>query len=460
MDERLIGQIGDLVAARNWPAVAEIGRGGLAAGGTSSERAHYLAANCMAARMLGLTEDARRTYDHSIGSIRAPDHPRLFPILATAAIASDACDDLERLFRMQFPHARFRRISISPLGTFTSWCRENAITTTVIPPESFDVTGSHSWSYTSDPFEIAVIPGAEFISGWDYVIAPTGHVLADSGYMPPEVAFPKFFPQVPVPAVGLIGHASDAETIDLPGRVLFLSVPEQFHVGHWLVDFLPRLRALMHVPAGVKVALPHEAPRKFFEMLSLFGIDGDRLALCELGKRYRAQSLVVARPGNYFRPRPSTIRTLHRVLGPPANPLRKPARRLFFERGAKSRQIMNRADVDAVLEEFGFTTINLAHLSVAEQRTLLEDTEIAVGAFGSDLHSAYFMPENSSVLELIWDAAKDPVTRSNCQIMGIRHEFLICADAGTSQQQGHQKDRDFVVDCADLKTALRGLLKL
>jgi capsular polysaccharide biosynthesis protein len=321
------------------------------------------------------------------------------------------------------------------------------------------VAGPHRWTYTADPFEIGIIPGAEFVSGWDYVIAPTGHVLSDSGYMPPELAFPRFFPQFPVPGVGLIAHPSAATTTDIPEQVLFLSVPEQFHIGHWFVDFLPRLRALAHAPARTKVALPREAPGKFREALSLFGIGPDRLVQCELGKRYRAQSLVVARPGSYLRPRPSTTRFLRQSLGPAANSNHTLKRRVFLERGVKSRQILNRTEVDAVLEEFGFTVVSLAQLSIAAQRSLLEDTEIAVGVWGSDLFCSFFMPENSAVLELLGDQSEHPAVRPNCQIAGIRHAYLICRDSATTEHRSHQKDRDLVVDCTAFRSALRELLE-
>ena len=142
-----------------------------------------------------------------------------------------------------------------------------------------------SWNYLTGTSRFAVIPQAEVLLGWDFVITPTGEVISDSGYMPLDVSFAWFSHHL-IEGTDLTAHfwAPTVQTHEVD--VLVLAGPERLHIGHWIVDFLPQLRAY-DAASGRKIVVPASAPKKFFELLALFDIPDDHILRCDLAKRYR-----------------------------------------------------------------------------------------------------------------------------------------------------------------------------
>jgi capsular polysaccharide biosynthesis protein len=135
----------------------------------------------------------------------------------------------------------------------------------------------------------------------------------------------------------------------------------------------------------------------------------------------------------------------------PAAKVRK-GTRVFVERSVASRKIENREEFDRFLAAHDFQVIDLAKMSIAEQRTTLATAETIMGVFGTDLICAYFAPAGANVIELIWDPAEDPVIGASCYLMGIKHQFVVCDEA--LGQRRWKKDRDIRVNCDLLRRRL------
>ena len=435
-------------------AAAEAARA-LESGNFQKDRRPLLATLCISLAAIGRQDEAAEKYARYMQGWRLEDALDL-DIALTASIAARQREHTEWLYHLRFPDAHYRkgRIVISPITATAQWCAGSGADFRMIDHAiEVDVASEHHWRYVTAPYFEACIPRAEIVCGWDYVVTPTGDVLSDSGYSPLSAKFMQFFPQVAVDQLSLVAHPWPEDVVELDCEALFLSTPERFHFGHFIVDFLPRLRVLSNRGRGTKVAIPTETPAKFRDLLALFGLRGERLVECDLGRRYRFRSLVVAMPGNGLRPNPGNVRFI-REVSRPAPSEAVATGRFFVERNVGSRQIANRAEVDAVLAEYGIQHVDLSRLSISAQRELLGCAKLVVGVFGSDLLSAYFLPDDAHMIEIIWATSEDPVIGPSCAFSGIRHRFLVSSKAPTTRFRQYKKDSDVLVDCNELRRML------
>ena len=120
-----------------------------------------------------------------------------------------------------------------------------------------------------------------------------------------------------------------------------------------------------------------------------------------------------------------------------------------------TRMIANQAEFDATLAAEGFISRDMADLSIAEQRELLSDAEVLVGAMGTNLLALYFAPPGCRVMVVIDDVELDIVIAQTCAMVGQSCEYLISTPARASNRAMHSRDLDFEVDCAAFRERLR-----
>ena len=201
-------------------------------------------------------------------------------------------------------------IEISPCADFREWCSKNKVEVVCVSPaEDVELTardGAPVKPYTADKIEYAVLPKATVVAGWDYAITHRGEVLNGSGYADigggGEYSFVPHVASRNKRAVIRIGSSAP---ITIDDDVLFLSSPERFHFGHWVVDFLPRLQAWRRKDGSRrKVFLPKGLPSHQRETLALFGLKNEDLIEGEVGQVYRFKSLAVYFPHNESRIHP------------------------------------------------------------------------------------------------------------------------------------------------------------
>lgn len=411
---------------------------------------------CISLRAMGRLDEARAAFKRGTPSLAKIQSAQHLDYALMAAIAGDNLPSVKSLFHHKNPGSRCVGMPIACSSTITldEWCREQNITLTRLEaPRAIAIKqkphGVGTLEYTAEGFTYACVPHAEFLCGWDFVVTPAGKIISDSSYMALETAINAFFPHIFVREIGVVAHPWADTVIEMDCDALFLSAPERFHYGHWLIDFLPRLRAIEGT--DTKVMVPTELPQKHSDLLTKMGIGPERRIICELGKRYRFRNLIVARPGTYLLPNPNTIDFLRRHLGRRAMAASAPRQRYFFERGAGTRLPANREEVNATLQEFGFRHIDLSQLPLAEEHELLAEADIIVAAYGTELLAAFGVPSGADIIELIWNTNEDIATAPICHFLGIHHEFLVCAKAPNTAKKNYSKDSDMIVDCVELR---------
>lgn len=422
---------------------------------------------CAAAKALGRPADAAAAR-HALQLALDRDGLTLkgaaarFNALPAAAAIAMACGDLETtqsLFRSTFiPREQepIGQIVISDADSIAAACQRENLPFTVVDPEcrialSADARGYGPPEYTVRPFVSAVIPGGEIFAGWDFARTPSGTVLG----LGPEDFYgataPPFF-HLYSDLARSVAHYWPRRAVDVDEDALFLPAPFKMHHGHWIVDGLPRLKALEGWP-GLKVAIPIALPARQRELLRLFGVEQEQLIQCELGVRYRFRNLLVAEYDTSEHPSPGKVKFVADALRKPRGAEPRP-RRVFVTRGVNTRRAVNHDEMNDILAAFGFVSVNLATMSIAEQRDCFSAADVVIATYGSDLLVAYFMQPGARFIELNWEAGHNGPIAPACAFLGIGYHLFLSKPVAAPDKV-LKKDTNFVVDCA----AFRGLLE-
>ncbi len=162
-------------------------------------------------------------------------------------------------------------------------------------------------------------------------------------------------------------------------------------------------------------------------------------------------------------PHPCNVHYLRNVLAgsvlaggtPPVSRKTKP-KRIFLSRAKiGTRLAINADEFEQFLREHDFSTVDMAELTVVQQRAMFADVDVVLGALGSDLLAVYFAPPQCTVISMQCDMDSDRCAPPTAVILGMKHQFLVCTNSRPSKHARNTLDRDFVVDCGELSRRLR-----
>lgn len=182
-----------------------------------------------------------------------------------------------------------------------------------------------------------------------------------------------------------------------------LTLQQSGNYYHFVCEVLPLAFALReHARWGQLPAYVGEGlPRFVYDYLRLLDFE----PYCRVLPRgvYEANFLCVPTfPGLASSPSPQHLLKVRdaclRAVGP-ASPRR---RRIYVSRSdAPDRRIANEPDLVAVLAEFGFETVTLSGLTLAEQIRLFQSADVVVAPHGAGTTNVLFAPNDCVVLELM-----------------------------------------------------------
>lgn len=200
----------------------------------------------------------------------------------------------------------------------------------------------------------------------------------------------------------------------IAGRVVVLAGLTDGMYFHWMLEVLPKLDLLqramaVHSPAAsvwdqidaviLSASLPFQQ-----ETLRQLGVPASKIldwTGAEAGDCYlQADRLIV--PSFPARPAwtPRWVCEFLRRSFLPASPQNHGLRLYLSRQKAANRRIINEAEVEDILTDYGFQTVYLEALSVAEQAALLAQAERVVAVHGSGLTNLVFCRPGTQVLEL------------------------------------------------------------
>ncbi len=336
--------------------------------------------------------------------------------------------------------------------------------------------GSKLEPYNADAIKIAKISHAYAMTGWDFILTSGGEVLNRSGYIDISSGGAySFVPHVADKSKKRVLHIWSENVIKIDDDVLFLSAPERFHFGHWIVDFLPRMFAWRNRSRShLKIFVPSKLPQHLRDTLSLFGVQSNDMIEGEIGQCFKFKTLTMLFPSDEDRLSPDIAKYIYNALGP-ANPAQKRdvENRIFLQRSGevRGRHFLNQSELDKVLADFNFETVRRPTLSVSEQNKKFAEAGIVMGAFGTDLVTMYQLRPGTDLIIFLHEEARtsagdlvgrgidtaDTYVDQLCAVIGIRVHRIYCKLVQT--RPGYSYLQDMIVDCEVVKQKLEEIIE-
>jgi hypothetical protein len=194
----------------------------------------------------------------------------------------------------------------------------------------------------------------------------------------------------------------------ISGTVAMLTAPYgPNNYGHWLIDIVPQFDLLQR--AGVELAeidyfVMHYASLPF-QRETLAALEIPEEKIIRASSRLHIQSDRILGTTSCSGSAPTAIRKsgvayVRRLFGAPAGS--SPGRRhLYISRlDAKSRRVLNEAQLVATLQPLGFECLSLTGVSIRETAALFQEAEWILGSTGSGLVNAMFGRQGGTLTEL------------------------------------------------------------
>lgn len=195
----------------------------------------------------------------------------------------------------------------------------------------------------------------------------------------------------------------------IQGTVAVLSGLSGHVYFHWMVDILPRFKILResgHNLADVDYVLVNSQQSPFQqETLALLGLSPDRLLESDRYPYIQASQLIVPSfAGHLGWMQPWALSFLRQTLLPLADSTRSQVYpdRIYISRSqAQYRRVLNEPAVLDLLQSFGFVSVVLESLSLAEQIALFAHAKVVMAPHGSGLTNLAFCQPGTKVIELV-----------------------------------------------------------
>ncbi len=201
------------------------------------------------------------------------------------------------------------------------------------------------------------------------------------------------------------GKLPPIQTID--GTVAIVAGLQNRVYFHWMLDILPRLELLNR--SGIDIDqidgflvdshLPFQK-----ETLDILGISQSKIIETDKYSHIQATKLIVPSfPGTVsWMPKWAVDFVRSRFLHPRVIATSEKIERLYISRQqATNRRIINEEQIINLLTQFGFQSITLESMSVAEQAALLANAKVVVSAHGSGLTNIVFCQPGTKIVEIL-----------------------------------------------------------
>jgi hypothetical protein len=245
----------------------------------------------------------------------------------------------------------------------------------------------------------------------------------------------------------------------VPGRLGVLAARGDVNYYHFLMDVVTKLGVLEQAPEIEPPDRWYAARGPGFqrELLDLAGLPADAIVDAHEHPHVQADVLVVPAPPEMSEKNPPwAVQWLRDRLLPRVD-LAGPRQRIHVTRGASAnnRTVVNAEEVDALLAERGFVSVDPGTMSVAEQIRTFANAEAIVATHGAALANLVFASPGASVIELFPVGCLLPdYWRLSSGVPGLRYRYLSAHGPAPRRGRAATIVRDVRVDLAALRMLL------
>ncbi len=197
------------------------------------------------------------------------------------------------------------------------------------------------------------------------------------------------------------------EVKEINSTIFLLTTPGATRIYyHWMIDCIPRIYLLQKYGielSKVEKFVVNRLQLNFqFETFSRLGIPTSKVLEGNLDPCIQAQYLIVpslprqgANLGAWI---PSFLKSIF-LDKTTSQSCSLPKRIYITRKGASRRKVLNEADVEILLAKFGFQSVILESMSIAEQAHLFSKAEAIVSPHGAGLTNIVFCEKGTKVIE-------------------------------------------------------------
>lgn len=254
--------------------------------------------------------------------------------------------------------------------------------------------------------------------------------------------------------------------VEVRGPVCVLSTPWSFVFGHWVSEELVKVFLLERAGLNVRYVVhvdeesnQYRMQRFMIESLDALGVSPDRLIL-----GFGDADLVIF-DSMVFPPAVNEGRALHyrpvydayrEAILPPITTHPEGASRVWVQRreGAQSGRLgqTNEAETEALVERYGFRTVDLGALGFLDQVAVARSASIFAGIHGSAFVHVLFQARHSAVVECFAPDHVNPSVLTFCRLRQHRYHMIVPASA-----YDHEPGAPWSIDLKHLDLVLADL---
>lgn len=190
-------------------------------------------------------------------------------------------------------------------------------------------------------------------------------------------------------------------TTAVPRFAFTVPARKRRNFGHWLLDCVPQVQALLAVDPSARLLVPAPVERFQHTTLALTGIAPEQIVEWDGAPLDCARLLVLQHDGRHGGGRPlSPLLALRARLG--AGTTRGRRRIYVARRDARARRtwLTNEADVEELFRRRGFEIVVMTGCPLDEQIRIFRDAAIVAGVSGAGLADTLFAPASTHVIVL------------------------------------------------------------
>lgn len=210
---------------------------------------------------------------------------------------------------------------------------------------------------------------------------------------------------------------------------------------HWVFDSLARLALLEAAGTSPDALVVNYKHLPFHdEWLQALGVD--------MGTVYSGVELPFVRPDQVILsqipgrdgviPEYAVDYLRRKLRGPRDRSMSGPKRVFVSRRQAARRRVANEPEIERVLSHYGFVSIALESIPLAERSALLSDAEVFLCPDGAGLTNMLFCNEQVKVIELFTHRATEPFGWSLSNRLGLDYHYVL----GDPDQPGYVRPND------------------
>ncbi|HVI51608.1 MAG TPA: glycosyltransferase family 61 protein [Candidatus Sulfotelmatobacter sp.] len=257
----------------------------------------------------------------------------------------------------------------------------------------------------------------------------------------------------------------------IEGAVLCMAHVWGFAMFHWILENVPRIK--LFEMAGIDLGkVDHILLRDFSplhqETFQLLGIPAEKVILVRDYPHLVADELyVTSNVENYdFRFSPNFIEIEHWICDYLRNSMKSSQsvdeaakRRIYITRAkANWRNLVNEAEVDFALQQYGFETFAFEELTLSDKIKILSEAEIVVSPAGGGLTQLPFCRPGTKVVVFYAEHCAGAEYWSLATQAGLEHYHLLCPGAKKFFPQSYSNRNfatsDLLVEIDKLKRTL------